>query len=58
MYLEADIAATAPADTSTNNGTTKQRLSTIEIIMTAGVLISAVSLGLNIWNSMRKAAAS
>lgn len=57
MYLEADIAITAPADTG-GNGTTKKRLSTIEMTMIAGVLISAVSLTLNIYNTMKKAAAA
>lgn len=58
MYLEADLAAeAAPADTSANgNGTTKQRLSTIELIMMAGVTISAISLAINVWNLTRKTA--
>jgi hypothetical protein len=56
MYLEAEIAA--GADALNGNGTTKQRLSTIEMTMIAGVLISAISLTLNIYNTMKKAAAT
>lgn len=54
MYLEADLV-TEQAPT-TSNGTTKQRLSTIELTMITGVLISAISLALNIMNTMRKTA--
>lgn len=61
MYLEADL--TAATDTTTvalpspTNGTSR-RLSTIELIMMAGVTISAISLAINIWNLTRKAASS
>lgn len=58
MYLEADLAAEATTTTAPNNsGTTKQRLSTIELTMITGVLISAISLAINIYNTTRRAAA-
>jgi len=64
MYLEAELVtdqAPAPvteAAPTNGNGSTKQRLSTIELIMMAGVTISAVSLAINVWNLTRKAASS
>lgn len=54
MYLEAQLLAADTQQQVSTNGTSK-RLSTIEITMMAGVMISALSLGLNIWNTMRKA---
>jgi hypothetical protein len=50
-YLSADTSLTQP----TNN--TGRRLSTIEMTMIAGVTISAISLALNVWNTMRKRSA-
>lgn len=55
MYLEAELAAEAPLETTDGNGTTKQRLSTIEITMMAGVFVSALSLAINIYNTVKKA---
>lgn len=49
--------ATPPAAPPTN-GTTRQRLSTIELTMITGVLISAVSLAINIYNTTKRAAAT
>lgn len=61
MYLEADLSADSTNATTVTppptNGTSR-RLSTIELIMMAGVTISAISLGINIWNLTRKTSAS
>lgn len=65
MYLEAELAAdtvtnaTATTTTATTptNGTSR-RLSTIELTMIAGVTISALSLVINIYNTMRRARAA
>lgn len=53
MYLESYLAADTQLPTQPTNGTGR-RLSTIEVTMIAGVTISAISLALNVWNTMRK----
>lgn len=55
MYLEAYLAADQPADPTSQNGETKKHLSTIEVTLIAGTVISALSLAINLWNSIRKA---